>query len=515
MADISDKGVRRLPYPLLNPLSTSQDTPDEPIDFPTIDVFPIDPDEPIAIKLELSLNEYVALSSALDVGRDIAYSEDTTMLWWLWTKVFKGLAANMSCEDVADCVESELVINETLINSVTNTINLNGFGDTNHANPTITKIPDRNPAGSLAEPIFNQPECNLNALWAGIRDGIVQRMDDNARTVLENLAAINDVPERLQTLLDVIPVVGDLAEFFVTNLTQVIPDIENLYAAHSSIEAMDEIACDLFALVCDECRYPSYDEVLNYYKSYGLASGEDIADLTLQMITDFVTGSATTAAEVTYFTVQTWQLFTWYLQATFNGKSGTRTLIEYARLGEDFANNNWLDLCNSCNEAYSKKVWDFTQSPNPANTTGGYFLGAQGVYIAGKGWGNVPYSESPTTGVMRVGLNIDPSWKIRAFGLKFNQPEGNGALTNLDLRTIRGTQAGASGFGSSWGTDGWTFYNNGLLSLTGYQELAFSYSAAMSLDRYLTHIAIIFDAGFAPPDAIPTDDPTLSGTVFP
>jgi hypothetical protein len=508
---LSDRGSRKLPYPLNKTLEPIGDTPDEPIAFDVIAGFP-DETTRVNITLNLSLDEYVALAAAIDVGRDIAFAEDSELIWHIWVRAFSE-GTVMSCDEIADCVESELVTNETLINSVTNTINLNGFGDTNRANPTLTKIPDRNIAGALAEPIYGQTECNLDKLWAGIRDGIVQRMDDNARTVLENLAAINDVPERLQTLLDVIPVIGDLAEFFVTNLTQVIPDIENLYAAHSSIEAMDEIACDLFALVCDECRYPSYEEVLNYYKSYGLASGEDIADLTLQMITDFVTGSATTAAEVTYFTIQTWQLFTWYIQATFNGKSGTRTLIEYARLGEDFANDNWLQLCDSCNELYMRYTWDFKASPGGAYQATNVANSNAGMWVSGKGWAGLAVDAGGTM-ILSLAIPLEPTWQIRAIGMKYSMASGNNN-NPTNLRPTRGITAGQSGVTWSWGTTGWTFFANGYPGFTGVREMAWRFSSLSSANTYLEEITIIFDSGFAPEGSIPTNDPILSATVYP
>lgn len=468
------------------------------------------PDQTTQVELTISLNqqEYTRILSALCVGAELAFPLKAQQIYYDFMKMTNG-SIPVSCEDIADCLESELVAgNETLINEITNTINQNGFGNPNHVNPTLTTIPDRNLPGALDEPINPDFVCDLDKLWGGIREGIVQRMDDSARTVLENLAAINDVPERLQTLLDTVPVLGDLAEFFVTNLTQVIPDLKNLYEAHSSIENLDGIACDLFDLVCAECRYPTFNEVMNYYKSFGLASGTDIADLTLQIITDFVTGSAITAAEITYFTVQTWQLFVWYIQATFDQNSGTRTLLNYAVAGEDSDSNNWQDLCDGCNEAYAWKVWDYQQQQYNSYKTTGFSGLTGGTYVAGQGW---RVDKVNATGVkITMAQPIDPSWKIRAIGYKTSIPRADIPVFNLEFRTISGSSTGATSVNLTLdaSTNPRVRCRNGLLSITNFSEVAISLTDDPGSPFFLEKLWIVFDKGFAPSDAIPTSDIT-------
>lgn len=526
MADISDKGTRRLPYPLLNPLSTNQDTPDETIDFNVVNVFPIDPDEKIDIKINLSLNEYVAIASAVDVGRDIAFSEDTTLIWWLWNRIFKGLAgSSMSCEDIADCIETSTEVQDAITTNQNIIIsNLMETANSGIDNPkveadtdTILTLQTQGAIGTdKIDEIKELANCNLDALWAGIRDGIVQRLDDNARSVLEYLVSKADLGQRATALIGAIPIFGSMAKSVLDQMVELAPDMLNLFESYSSIGNMDEIACEIFGLVCSECRYPTYDEVFQYYASAGVTGFTDIDDLVIAAATDLLFGSTELAALAFYHTMIAYELLILYMGSKFYGFSGSAAIITMASLGEDFANDNWELLCSSCNDPYRVKVWDFTQSPSPANPTTGHGLGAQGTYIAGKGWGMNAYEADPSIGVFRMGLNLDPTWKIRAIGLKFsNQAAGDGSMTNSSFRPVRGTEAGASPFGFSWGTTGWTYYINGFLSITGFEEFAFAYAAAMSSNRYWTHVAIIFDADFAPEDAIPTNDPTLSGTVFP
>lgn len=61
-------------------------------------------DEQTEIVLRLSLDEYVALASCVDVGSDIAYGSEALRLWWTWTKSFLGENMIKDCNDVIDCM---------------------------------------------------------------------------------------------------------------------------------------------------------------------------------------------------------------------------------------------------------------------------------------------------------------------------------------------------------------------------------------------------------------------------
>jgi len=183
---------RELPLPLKYPENSNLvDNATGDIPFVTPRMFPEDPDEKIDITLNVSQNECTAIASALDIGRDIGYGVDSARLWFVWVRALRE-AATMSCEDVADCIETELITNIELQNSIAITVNQSGFGNPNQVNPTLTTPLDRNPAGALEEGVAELSECNLDALWGGIRHGIVARLDDKCRDMLEDLAAIPD-----------------------------------------------------------------------------------------------------------------------------------------------------------------------------------------------------------------------------------------------------------------------------------------------------------------------------------
>ena len=85
--------TRNLPDDLL--LSDGYDVAVSPEAIPLLDLSSwstSDTDEQVDITLRLSLNEYVALATCVDVGRDIAYGDNSNYLWWLWCRAVNSLS---------------------------------------------------------------------------------------------------------------------------------------------------------------------------------------------------------------------------------------------------------------------------------------------------------------------------------------------------------------------------------------------------------------------------------------
>lgn len=476
------KPSRKLPYPVsqslvVDGMSSTTDT----VPLVTPDFFPTDPDEKINVTFNLSLNEFVTIASAIDIGRDIGYGEQSYEVWRLWCKALIG-EITVACEDIADCVEEQLAINpdtnepvnQAFYDFITNTVNQQGYGNTNRVNATQTTIPDRQSAGFSSTEIKSLPTCDLNKLWAGIRHGIVSRLDDNARDMLEDLAALNDVPQRYQAFIDIVPVLGDVAEAVATAATEVIPDILNGYNSYSSEAQLDEIACDIFSLVCAECRYPTFEELFNYYATLGFDIG-DMDALTLATTVTKLAGmiSGSLPASVIYHTTVVFQLFVLYLGAKWNGASGLDAVIDMATLGEDYANDNWLQLCNSCNQQYQWVQYDFTQSPHGFTL---YPLGGttptNGRWVSGVGWQATLNGVQPRVVISK---NIQPGWVIRSIGFNYipATPNPDLAASGITLRVQEGSNTGAANLNEATGAN----YNRsacGLVGTSGYSNVAFT-----------------------------------------
>lgn len=502
------RAKRSLPFPLQNPeVPEYAENQDGVITNVTPNFFPVDPDERIDVKFNMSFNEFTLFASAIDIGRDIGWGEQSIEVWWAWLRALIGVAGTMACEDVADCVESELVSNTTLQNSITVAINNAGFGDPNHVNAELTKINDRNPSGFTEQEINEQLLCNLDALWGGIRHGIVARMDDIVRDVLEDLAVIPELSARVSAFIDIIPVIGDVAEALVNQVAAVVPTLLNLYNAHSSEATLDEIACDLFSIVCNECRYPTWQELYNYYQSFAMTATPSIGEFVLHVMMQLLSNPVGVLAKSAYFTLQVWALGILYLQALFNGQSGTNAINKFALLGEDFANDNWLQLCESCNEPLRYKIYDFRQESYSAYVNMLTGVGTdpltRGVWVAGKGW---QFTNWTGQNAVRGSFMMphDVSWKMRTVAVKI---VGDGTVTTnsvLLYPTIT-TSAGAVSLNMLTGTGDWTLCH-ALFPASQKAGIGIAATSEIAKTMYIEQVLVLYDATDAPQDAIPTTD---------
>ncbi len=340
---------RRLQYSLRNSADTNFTTDSDSPESVVFNPFPIDPDEKIKITLNVSLNEYVDLASAIDVGRDIAFNSDSMKIWNLWTNAVKE--AVVDCQEVADCIDTSLAVQQSITNEYQSTVE-QFLDDNGSINPdksdststTETRLPDYS-----VSPVSPPPDnCNLDELWSGIREMVV-RIDDKGRDLLEDLTLINDRAEQIQGLIDLVPLLGDIiadvAEFF----TQAVPDLLNGYNAFSNETEIDNLACELFSMVCDECRYPTFEEVLGVYSSKsvaGLASSPQL--LNYSQVWNAVRQVPSLDGSLVYHTINAWQLITYYFGSRFTNTRGTNILNIWISLGEELPTDNWVALCGGC-----------------------------------------------------------------------------------------------------------------------------------------------------------------------
>lgn len=383
--DNQGRASRVLPFPLKEQLVIVSPTSEGTVIHQTPNFFPVDSDERIDIILNMSLNEFVGVASALDIGRDIGYGDNSNEIWWVWVRSQRGA---MTCEQIIDCIENDAATQAAL------TQYLNGAGNVNpnSVDADNTTVPQRfaGSAQALQDEIGTLADCNLDVLWGAIRSGIVHYLDDNARNFLEDLNAQADKGQRAANLLGAIPIVGDLASAVTLQFVELVPDLLNLFNSFSSETAMDNIACDIFEMVCAECRFPTWDELFSYYASAGISGIDDVQNLVFTAATDYLLGSSQLAALACYYTIITYELFVLYLGAKFNGAQGTASIALWAGLGEDFASDNWIALCDGCEPSF----------PTPyillANCWDGTACGTNLTNISGNRWSvTVTHRTSP------------------------------------------------------------------------------------------------------------------------
>jgi len=499
-------GARPLPYPLDDSEYSeyTENNAGTPVNI-TPDFFPYDePDTEIDLHIRMSMSQFTAIASAIDIGCDIGYGERSYELWRTWTKSLIGVITAMNCDDVADCVESELSSgNQALINQLFETTIQNGFGNPNRINPTQTTVYDRNLVGALGTDIVPLENCNLDALWSGLRYGIVSRLDDSGRDLLEDLTAIPNVAERLTVFIDVIPVIGDLVEGLALQITEIIPDLLDLYNSHSSEEVLDEIACDLFGLVCSLCRYPTFEELFNYYNSHAISGIPSLTTATLQTIAEYVLDAATQPAGLTYHTIMVWELFVLNTQAAWNGLNGTQAIKDMALVGEDFMSDNWKDLCDDCGENYAVVTYDYTQSQGTSYKTGGYST-TNGTYIPGKGW-RVDRIDA-TTGRVTMAQPIEPTWVVRSVAYKTDVDRTVYSNYAVTARPNPSSNTGSSGINMTLQTSDnlKVRCRDDIAGFSGFQEIAISIISPNPYQEiFLEKMTIIYTEPDVPSGAIP------------
>lgn len=335
--------------------------------------------EPITVSLSLTNDEYVQIFSSLMNGAMLTYPENwANVIGAFWLKMVQG--GSMTCQDMIDCINNDPDVQA----AITQMLLDNGAIDPNSIDPDKAVMNNRTPPAVRGQPVKGDPEnCDLDTLWAGIRN-IVLRLDDGGRTFLEQVVVQADKQERINALIEAVPVIGDMVAAIHKQFVELAPDLLNLYNAYSSLEHQEEIACGLFEQVCSLCRYPNYDDVYDYYATLGISGIQDIASLTLTAITDYIFQTNNLAAAVTYHSIIAFQLFILYLDATFLSSKGRDALTTWALLGEDDPSDDWILLCDACVPEGCVE-YDFTLSSQGFTvwTTGNRPFG---VYVQGVGW---------------------------------------------------------------------------------------------------------------------------------
>lgn len=313
-----------------------------------------------------------------------------------------GMADCTDCGSIVDCIENNQATQDALtaFNDENGTFNPDYISIENTENNTI--MDTRFPPDKRDDPIKPPPsDCDLDEIWSGIYF-MVEKLDTRGRDWLEEIVAKVDKWERAAEFLGTVPVVGELAENVIGAFIDVVPDLLELYNSFSTEEHLQDIACSLFELVCADCRYPTYDETMNYYAGFGIDGIEDWANIGLKVMVDYLTGSSTLAALVVYHTVITFQLYILYLGSTFFGLRGKKWLAIWLDNGEEFANDEWEVLCDGCANAVWCYEWDFLTS-NGDFVLHSAFGSAAGQWVNGVGW---QFTDTTTAGFLYRAVNI-------------------------------------------------------------------------------------------------------------
>lgn len=259
-----------------------------------------------------------------------------------------------NCDDVADCIET----NENVQTIINNYLNSSGIINPDVGSEVATldsRVPDNTTEHVAEDPV----PCDLDVLWAGIRE-MVERIDQEGRDLLEDLALINDKVQQVTEIIDLVPLLGDTIKDISDLFTETVPDILNAYNSASSPSFLDIVACDIFEMVCNDCRYPTYDEMLEYMASLSYFAIPNIATINYAALWDIIRQLTIATPTPVWYTVNLWQTMTLALGGHWNGSYGKNTFNTWASFGEDNPNDNWITACNGCPQPPFELFFDFT-----------------------------------------------------------------------------------------------------------------------------------------------------------
>jgi hypothetical protein len=251
------------------------------------DLFPLpfpDQETRIYVTFFISLTEYTKMYSALRNGADLTFIDDAHELAAIFATPEDG--ANMTCEQVADCIET----NEATQAALSSFLNQNGYG-TGDGTPTAPNYWTSN------ETILDGSQisgCDNDNLFGGIKQS-VQFINARITDFLEQAELITNIAERIQLAIAGIPIVGALpADEVVGFIDQIFEEIAENYAANYTVDLENEYACDLFCLVKDTCEL-DFQAFADYFLTRvgeSIDSGEDFAQFILWFTTGVFSGTA-------------------------------------------------------------------------------------------------------------------------------------------------------------------------------------------------------------------------------
>jgi hypothetical protein len=332
--------ARNLPFPIDNVLAVEAETPEQEA-FCVVPVFPEDSDEKITVLFRLSLNEFVALASAIDAGRDIAFGVDAVKIWWLWTV---NLMCASFCEEMVACLETDTDVQNALATLLsTNQTLIDAIQQAAQQQLPIAGKPLTDlAAGSSILPanVFDGEECIEDALW-GACLYLVQFANRTITDFFEQLEVATNQIERAQIVSDAIPAGGSQIAAVAGFADQIAEEFQEGYAGQYDSEYENGLACELFCLALEDCDL-SIDDIINVMNArLGATAWSSFAAVMLYVSTGtFVGVQIVDGMMGIFFTALR------FGQA-FGDVLGLGTLTDNIGLGADvLASDNWETLCD-------------------------------------------------------------------------------------------------------------------------------------------------------------------------
>lgn len=462
------KWERPLPFPLGEPIESEYvENPSGAVTITAPDFFPDDePDTKIDIHVRMSMSEFTAIASAIDIGRDIGFGERSYELWRTWCKALIGVIT-VSCEDIADCIEtneatqaaiaSAISTSETIENSIIQQLTNNNYAPSgNGGSPTNVTMTSSQQSQNLLPDGF---ECDYPQLMAICRQVILE-VHGAMMDFFEAVEVNTNLVEAGNILTDGVPVAGT-----VNNTTEfadwMIESVTEQYQAAYNQEVEDTLACALFCLAEPECNL-TYEMILDMYAGFaegdfGLPSNAN----DFQSVVDWALGltltvSLGTVSALHYIIVNAMK-FGLGTVFQMSGLTSLRNIIRQAQGYQDFT----YDTCECVEEPDPTLYWrwygDFRQGAQGTTASGATVPAG---LLTNQGWGVNPSIGQTTSNANFVMPDWGDAWVVRAAGTRSLRRGSAGNGTHDYSNVVMFTGANKTGSSFSFGQNAITENTN-------------------------------------------------------
>lgn len=302
----------------------------EPVYFP-------DENTEIVIPFRVSQAQFRKLLTSVMCGADLLYPDESQIIaWWLWRVV----GANMAiCEEIAECIETSEAVSLALskwisenYESLVNQASLTNAMSASEAENNLL------PAGYTCD------QSHLMGMAYWIRDNL----HDTALEVIQELEVLTNPFELMNTLIDNIPILGQLAGLVTETIGWFQDNIIDTYSAAYTQVVADNIGCALYCQFEGTCTVSIHAIIEAYTSIFADASLTPPVSDNFQDHIDWLQ-TLTSMPDMIVVSAFHWiALQAIRFQTPFSVIAGIRTMEQLIQLGMDETSGDYV-LCEPCN----------------------------------------------------------------------------------------------------------------------------------------------------------------------
>lgn len=329
-----------------------QEEVDTSISFPDSLPF-VDQTTEIDLQVSWSQEQYTRILSALLTGADLMYPSLTQQIIYDFLKV---VVKTVTCEEIADCIENDVLVQNALQSYLESTGHGSGSGT---PNPSVY---EENP-DLIGESVI--PDCDTDILF-GCLTQLLDAINAQIEQFFELLEAESNGFERAAIVAEAIPG-SDQAGFdtVASGFDQALEEISENYAANYTPELRDEYRCDLLCLIIDTCEI-DFQTFADYFLGR-VGASINTEDTFGDAVGWFISGTwiGTQIVDAAFGLVCTALA---YAQDIFN--MNTQWIIRGVAASLNDPDSDWIVLCDDCSPGQIEPIIEVLSCATSSGTCG-------------------------------------------------------------------------------------------------------------------------------------------------